>query len=55
MELYRSLFFGTGEGVEDGSISILEAMVVLWGTEKVLTPIFPFLTCPVLELILKCE
>jgi hypothetical protein len=42
VELYRSLFFGTGEGVEASSISILEGLVVLWGTEKVCFPLFPF-------------
>jgi hypothetical protein len=42
VKLYRTLFFGTGEGVEAGSISILEGLVVLWGTEKVCFPPFPF-------------
>jgi hypothetical protein len=42
VKLYRTLFFGTGEGVEAGSISILEGLVVLWGTEKVCFPPFSF-------------
>jgi hypothetical protein len=51
VELYRSLFFGTAEGVEADSVSILEGMVVLWGTEKVLIPNFllPFLICSDLD------
>jgi hypothetical protein len=48
VKLYRSLFFGTAEGVEAGSVSMVEALVVLWGTEKVclplpLPPTFPLL------------
>lgn len=34
VKLYRRLFFGTGEGVEAGKIPFLDALVVLWGTEK---------------------
>jgi hypothetical protein len=41
VKLYRDLFFGTAEGVENGSVSLLEGVVVLWGTEKV-GPFFPF-------------
>jgi hypothetical protein len=54
VKLYRDLFFGIGEGVERGSVSLLEGVVVLWGTEKVVCPfplpLFPFLllfTCAV--------
>ena len=36
VRLYRDLFFGVGKGVEAGSVSMLEGLVVLWGTEKVL-------------------
>jgi hypothetical protein len=32
---YRELFFSVGEGIERGERSLLEGLVVLWGTEKV--------------------
>jgi hypothetical protein len=35
VKLYRNLFFGIGEGVKNGDVSMVEALVVLWGTEKV--------------------
>ena len=35
LKLYKRLFFGVGEGLEKGNISMLKALVVLWGTKKV--------------------
>jgi hypothetical protein len=42
VELYRNLFFGTAEGVERGDVSMLEGLAVLWGTEKVCSPLSLF-------------
>ncbi|KAH9222595.1 hypothetical protein DL95DRAFT_326355 [Leptodontidium sp. 2 PMI_412] len=33
VELYRNLFFETGEAVEAGRLGLLEGLVLLWGTE----------------------
>lgn len=35
VRLYRELFSAVGEALESGKVSMLEALVVLWGTEKV--------------------
>ena len=35
VELYRNLFFETGEAVEAGRLGLLEGLVLLWGTEVV--------------------
>ncbi len=40
VEAYRKLFFETGESIENGTISFLEGMVLLWGTEKVCSLLF---------------
>jgi hypothetical protein len=35
---YRELFFSTGEGIEAAKLPLLDGLVLLWATEKVICP-----------------